>query len=129
MQLLEQIAIAQRERSKTLKEMAANSGFFFRPPAAYDEKAVRKHVTPVCCRCCAHCSGSSAAAPVDREQHPRDARGGAAGNGLSLGKMAQPLRLAMCGGTVSPPIDATLEILGRDEVAARLEAALSLWNG
>src|SRR5450631_3877636 len=43
---LEQIVLAQRERAKTLKEMAVNSLFFFRSPAAYDEKAVRKHVTP-----------------------------------------------------------------------------------
>ena len=42
---LEQIVLAQRERAKTLREMALNSVFFFRAPAAYDEKAVRKHVT------------------------------------------------------------------------------------
>ena len=43
---LERIVLAQRERSKTMREMADNSAFFFRPPSAYDEKAVRKHVTP-----------------------------------------------------------------------------------
>src|ERR1700756_302520 len=43
---LEQIVLSQRERAKTVREMALNSVFFFRPPAAYDEKAVRKHVTP-----------------------------------------------------------------------------------
>src|SRR5882757_5250535 len=42
---LEQIVLAQRERAKTMKEMAANSVFFFRAPDTYDEKAVRKHVT------------------------------------------------------------------------------------
>src|SRR5712675_3808945 len=41
---LEQIVVAQRERAKTIKEMSANSKFFFRPPESYDEKAVRKHV-------------------------------------------------------------------------------------
>src|ERR1700677_1463841 len=43
---LEQIVVVQRERTKTVREMAANSAFFFRPPQSYDEKAVRKHVTP-----------------------------------------------------------------------------------
>ena len=42
---LEQIVVSQRERAKTVREMALNSVFFFRAPAAYDEKAVRKHVT------------------------------------------------------------------------------------
>ena len=42
---LEQIVLSQRERAKTVREMALNSVFFFRAPAAYDEKAVRKHVT------------------------------------------------------------------------------------
>jgi glutamyl-tRNA synthetase len=52
----------------------------------------------------------------------------ATSKGLALGKLAQPLRLAMCGGTVSPPIDATLAILGKHETLARLRTALSLWN-
>src|ERR1700730_674150 len=42
---LEQIVLSQRERAKTVREMALNSLFFFRAPTAYDEKAVRKHVT------------------------------------------------------------------------------------
>src|SRR5580658_991672 len=42
---LEEIVLAQRERAKTVREMALNSTFFFRPPMAYDEKAVSKHVT------------------------------------------------------------------------------------
>src|SRR3984893_5382156 len=42
---LEQIVVSQRERAKTVREMAVNSVFFFRAPTAYDEKAVRKHVT------------------------------------------------------------------------------------
>ena len=44
----------------------------------------------------------------------------AAAKGISLGKLAQPIRLAVCGGTVSPPIDATLAILGKTEALSRL---------
>jgi len=44
--------------------------------------------------------------------------------GVKLGKVAQPLRVAVSGGGVSPPIDATLEILGRDVTLARLDRAL-----
>src|SRR5450755_838036 len=42
---LEQIVLSQRERAKTVREMAHNSLFFFRAPEAYDDKAVNKHVT------------------------------------------------------------------------------------
>jgi glutamyl-tRNA synthetase len=55
--------------------------------------------------------------------------GFAARENLALGKLAQPIRLAVCGGTVSPPIDATLVILGRDQTLARLAAAVAVWSG
>src|SRR6267154_288342 len=42
---LAQIVVTQRERAKPVLEMAANSVFFFRAPAVYDEKAVRKNIT------------------------------------------------------------------------------------
>jgi glutamyl-tRNA synthetase len=44
----------------------------------------------------------------------------AADSETSLGKLAQPIRLAMRGGAVSPPIDATRAILGKEEALARL---------
>jgi glutamyl-tRNA synthetase len=43
--------------------------------------------------------------------------------GVGLGKVAQPTRVAISGGTVSPPIDVTLEILGREATLARLGRA------
>jgi glutamyl-tRNA synthetase len=42
--------------------------------------------------------------------------------GLKLGQVAQPLRAALTGSSASPPIDAVLVALGRDEVLARLAA-------
>jgi glutamyl-tRNA synthetase len=126
---LERIVVAQRERSKTMREMAENSAFFFRAPAAYDEKAVRKHVTPEArelladaCSKLAQLEDWSAAAIHEL------INGVAVARGASLGKLAQPIRLAVCGGTVSPPIDATLEILGREESLARLQKAQALWG-
>jgi glutamyl-tRNA synthetase len=46
-------------------------------------------------------------------------------NGLGLGKVAQPLRVAISGGTVSPPIFESLEFLGRDRTITRVERCLS----
>ena len=47
----------------------------------------------------------------------------AAAQGVGLGKLAQPVRVAVSGGSISPPIDATLAILGREETLARLSRA------
>jgi glutamyl-tRNA synthetase len=126
---LEQIVVAQRERAKTLKEMAVNSLFFFRAPAVYDDKAVRKHLGPdilelfgqAIARFDGLADWSAAGVHELITQF-------AASKGISLGKLAQPLRLAVCGGTVSPPIDATLAILGKHETLARLRTALRIWS-
>jgi glutamyl-tRNA synthetase len=126
---LEQIIVSQRERAKTVREMAANSVFFFRAPAAYDEKAVRKHVTAEVLLLLAEASKQleqleNWSAPALHEV----ISGFAAAKGIALGKLAQPIRLAVCGGTVSPPIDATLAILGKAESLSRLARALAAWG-
>jgi len=126
---LEQIVLSQRERAKTVRDMALNSVFFFRAPTGYDDKAVRKHVT------------SEILTLLDEvlEQLGRLANwsapaihelinGLAAAKGVTLGKLAQPIRLAVCGGTVSPPIDATLSILGKSEALSRLALARARWT-
>ena len=46
---------------------------------------------------------------------------------VALGKVAQPVRVAVSGGAVSPPIDVTLEILGRETTLARLDRAIA-WS-
>jgi glutamyl-tRNA synthetase len=126
---LEQIVIVQRERAKTVREMALNSVFFFQAPTTYDEKAVRKHVTPEALTLLTQA--------VQELAQLRDWSASAihqlissfsAARGISLGKLAQPIRLAVCGGTVSPPIDATLAILGKLESESRLARALVVWG-
>jgi glutamyl-tRNA synthetase len=126
---LEQIVVSQRERAKTVREMALNSLFFFRAPAAYDEKAVRKHVNAEVLVLLAEASIeldrlADWSAPAIHEV----ISGFAAAKGIPLGKLAQPIRLAVCGGTVSPPIDATLAILGKAEALSRLARARAAWG-
>jgi glutamyl-tRNA synthetase len=126
---LEQIVLSLRERAKTVREMAQSSVFFFRAPATYDEKAVRKHITADVPALLAE----TAAALTRLDDWNAGAihdliSGVAAGKGVSLGKLAQPMRLAVCGGTVSPPIDATLAILGKAETLSRLARAQALWS-
>ena len=44
---------------------------------------------------------------------------------LKLGKVAQPLRVAVAGAGISPPIDITLELVGRERVLQRIDMALA----
>ena len=122
--LLGGVVEALRERAKTMKEMAQGSLFFFREPLM-DEKAVAKHLTPEARALLAAIRETFAgveewAAPVLHAALQAFAEARA----LGLGKVAQPLRVALTGGTVSPPIDATLALLGRATVLARLDSAL-----
>jgi glutamyl-tRNA synthetase len=55
--------------------------------------------------------------------------GVAAEQGVGLGRVAQPVRVAVAGGSVSPPIDVTLAILGREETLARLDRAVDYARG
>lgn len=118
------VAKAQQERAKTLKEMAQNSVFFFTDLKAYDEKAAKKNLT-------------AESAPVLQAVHARlsaltewsaarihDAVNEIAATlNVGLGKVAQPIRVAVSGTSVSPPIDVTLEVLGRDVTLNRIAAA------
>jgi glutamyl-tRNA synthetase len=124
--VLEAVILAQRERSKTLKEMAEASRFFFEAPKVYEEKAARKHLTAESASVLEQ-SKSKLTALADW-QPPRihDAiQAQAEAGGLGLGKVAQPIRVAVSGGSVSPPIDQTLAILGREETLARLDRAIA----
>jgi glutamyl-tRNA synthetase len=126
---LEQIVVVQRERAKTVREMALNSVFFFQAPTSYDEKAVRKHVTSEALTLLSDALQELAqlqdwSATVIHQLISSFS----AARGISLGKLAQPIRLAVCGGTVSPPIDATLAILGKLESESRLARALVVWG-
>jgi glutamyl-tRNA synthetase len=121
--LLEGVAGALRERAKTLKEMAATSLYFFGDPVV-DEKAVAKHLTAEALALLGELKAELAGLSDWTAPALHALLNAFAGNrSLGLGKVAQPLRVALCGGTVSPPIDATVALLGRERVLARLETA------
>ena len=108
------VAKAQQERAKTLKEMAENSRFFFSEVTSYDEKAAAKNLTAETAPILAAISEKLAELPEWRAPAIHIAiMAVAAEKGVGLGKVAQPIRVAVCGGTVSPPIDVTLESSGR----------------
>lgn len=122
--LLAGVVEAQRERAKTMKEMATASLFFFREPVA-DEKAHAKHLTPETRTLLAALRDDLAAlADWNATAIHELLNAFATARALGLGKVAQPLRVALSGGTVSPPIDATATLLGRETVLARLQRVI-----
>ena len=126
---LAEIAGIQKGRCKTMLDMARQSLFLFSPVSEYDEKAVKKHMK----------AGSPALLADVRERVAAlngwdgDALGAAvkqtaADNEVGMGKVAQPIRIAVTGSAVSPSIDATLLLLGREETLARLDAAVAAFG-
>jgi len=126
--LLEGIVAGQRERAKTMKEMAESSRYFFGIEIAIDDKAGRKHLGGDGATMLERLrSGFSALPDWSAEGIHSMLAGIAAQAGVGLGKVAQPLRVAITGAAVSPPIDATAALIGRERVLDRLDHAIE-WS-
>lgn len=117
-----EVVEVQRERCKTLVEMAAVSAFFYKDFEQYDDKAVKKHLKAD--------SAVALQALLDAFSQTEEWQGDklhetvlktAENLGLGLGKVAQPLRIAVTGTSVSPSIDLTLSLLGREKTLQRIK--------
>ena len=120
------VVIALRERVQTLKEMAEKAVVWYQPLTEYDEAAVAKHFKP------------AAAAPLAKARELLAALGEWSADSVSaalhdvaaqleigMGKVAQPLRVAITGTQVSPDISHTVYLAGRDEALKRIDVALT----
>lgn len=118
---------AYRERASTLRELAESAAYLYREPVQVDDAAVRKHLTPAIGPPLARLAMRLGELSSWTRGGIHDAMTAVAGeSGIGFGKLGQPVRVAVTGGTVSPPIDVTLELLGREKVLLRLGRALSL---
>lgn len=124
---LKEVAGIQKERVKTIAEMAEQSRFFYEEFAEYDETATKKHLRPVALEPLRQVRETLAGLDAwDRESIHAAIDAAAEQQAVKFGRIAQPLRVAVTGGAVSPSIDITLELLGRDRTLARLGRALEL---
>jgi glutamyl-tRNA synthetase len=123
--LLEGVVASQRERSKTMKEMALNSRYFFVNDIQIDDSAGRKHLAGEGVAMLGRV-GVGLAALTDWSATAIHGvlTAIATESAVGLGKVAQPLRVALTGTTVSPPIDSTAALIGRERVLARVDRAL-----
>jgi glutamyl-tRNA synthetase len=116
-----------RERSPTFADLDQASRFLFERPHTWDKKAVKKHLLKgggagrlaVCRDALAQVTDWNAAnieAAIESlltEEHPH------------LGQFAQPIRIAVSGGPVSPSIFETLAILPQAEVLQRIDDCMA----
>ena len=111
---------------ETLVEMAAASVYFYKDFDSYDEKAVKKNFTPGTDHILARLHDELAAVTDwNGEAVHQIVVNLAETMGLNLGKVAQPLRVAVCGSAVSPAIDVTLSLLGQEKTLFRIEKAIN----
>ena len=122
---LVEVVKAQRERSRTLVEMAENSRFIYQDFEEFDPTAAKKHLRPV------------AKEPLERMKQALEnqtdwtcealhslVEAVSADLGVNMGKVAQPLRVAVVGRAASPGIDETLYLVGREACLRRIDKAL-----
>jgi len=122
---LQRIVLAFRERAKTLEEMAQMALPYLVSGVTLDEKAAAKHLGPDSRALLARVREVLGRLPewsvpvldgVIKTVSEQAAVG--------MGKVAQPVRVAVTGNTTSPGIGETLELLGREEALARIDAVL-----
>jgi glutamyl-tRNA synthetase len=126
---LVEVASQQLERAKTLVEMAEISAFFYRDFDEFEQKAAKKHLK------------AAALEPLQQVRERltmlEDWQGEALHQvvidvsealDLNMGKVAQPLRVAVAGRAASPGIDVTLELVGREACLRRIDKALAYIN-
>jgi glutamyl-tRNA synthetase len=122
----DELVLALRERVQTLKEMAEKSAVWFRPLTEYDTAAVAKHLVPAARAPLAEARARLAALADWTPEAIADAlKATAEAQGIGMGKIAQPMRVAITGTQVSPDIGWTVYLCGRDEALARIDAALA----
>ncbi|MDD1622713.1 MAG: glutamate--tRNA ligase [Methylococcaceae bacterium] len=120
-----EVVKAQRERCKTLVDMAAESIYFYKDFADYDEKAVKKNFKQGVDEVLLHLWNQFNTVDAwEAEALHQVVQDSAEQLQLGLGKVAQPLRIAVCGSGVSPAIDATLALLGKQKTLDRISRAI-----
>ena len=118
------------ERKRSLVEIAESCSYFFKDDFEYDEKAAKKFLQPgILAPMEALREALTAAEPFDEAQLGRAFDGVCGKFGIALGDIAQPVRVAVTGGPVSPGIHEVLALLGGEKTIRRIDRALEFIRG
>ncbi len=120
------IVVALRDRVQTLKDMAERAAVWFGPLTHYDDAAVAKHLKPEAGMPLAEARERLSKLPAWTAEAVSEAlHATAEALGIGMGKVAQPLRVAITGTQVSPDIGHTVYLAGRDQALRRIDAAIA----
>ena len=121
-----EVAVGFKERAETLKDMAQSCRYCFEDFADFDPAAAKKHLRPVVLEPLRGvCAALRELAEWERASIDAEIRAAAERHDIKLGKIGQPIRVAVTGGAVSPPLDVTLWLVGQERTIARLERAIA----
>ncbi len=119
------VVLAMRERSKTLVEMAQGSVCFYKDFEEFDARAAKKNLKPAIQKpLMALRDQLETREPWKAEVIHKTIIEVAERFEVKMGKLAQPLRVAITGNSMSPPIDLTAELIGKESVLKRINLAL-----
>lgn len=115
-----------QDRSKTMVEMAEKAAFYFTDTLVFDEKAQAKFITAEQQQPFQALRNQLADCPFTLEGVEVAFKAVLEETGLKFGKLGQPTRVALSGGTSAPGIYEVMLVLGRERCLARLDHAISL---
>jgi glutamyl-tRNA synthetase len=127
---VKEVLSLEKERIKRLSEVPEMTAYFFAPEVAYnlDVLTPKKHKVTVAIAEQALTAALAVLGEVDvADEAAIEARFGTLADELGLKRVQffMPIRAALTGRTVSPPLHATMRVLGQQVCVARLEAALA----
>ena len=122
---LEQVVVAQKSRVKTLVEMVSQSRYFFEDFDTFDEVVAKQHLRPdMLDNFTRLYEAFQAMTEWSAPAIHQIIKQAAVASGLKLGKIAQPLRVAVTGNAISPSIDITLSLIGQKRALDRMSRAM-----
>lgn len=122
---LEQLVVALRERCKTLVEMATMAAPYVQRDIVIEEGAAKKHLTPDITPALSRFADRvEALAEFSHAALEKVFKEVLDEHGLKMGQLAQPVRVALTGGTASPGLFEVMELLGRERTVTRLRSGI-----
>ena len=110
-----------KARAKNLNELAENAAFYANErPLALDQRAAQQITDQTRPHLAAIVEGASGIGAWSRESLEALGREIAERRGIKLGQLAQPLRAALTGSTISPGVFEVMEVLGKEEALGRI---------
>ena len=126
---LAELADGFRERADTLVKMVESARYCYEEFCEFEARSAKKHLRPVIVEpLMAIRERLARLEQWNKEAISRAIEAVASSFDINMGKLGQPMRVAVTGGPVSPPIDVTVWLIGQERVTQRLDKAIEFIN-